>query len=51
MGALVTGCAGFVCSHLTEQSMGDGFDVIGINRFRNSPKIIYQPQFISVGDI
>jgi nucleoside-diphosphate-sugar epimerase len=32
MKALVTGCAGFIGSHLTERLLGDGFDVIGIDR-------------------
>jgi len=29
----VTGCAGFVCSHPTEQSMRGGFDVSGVDCF------------------
>jgi UDP-glucose 4-epimerase len=33
MKALVTGCAGFIGSHLTERLLGDGFDVIGIDCF------------------
>lgn len=31
MKALVTGCAGFIGSHLTERLLGDGFEVIGID--------------------
>ncbi len=31
MKALVTGCAGFIGSHLTERLLMDGFDVIGID--------------------
>ncbi|KAF5414892.1 MAG: UDP-glucose 4-epimerase [Candidatus Methanogaster sp.] len=33
MKALVTGCAGFIGSHLTERLLGDGFDVTGIDCF------------------
>ncbi|RLG29682.1 UDP-glucose 4-epimerase, partial [Methanosarcinales archaeon] len=33
MKALVTGCAGFIGSHLTERLLIDGFDVIGIDCF------------------
>jgi len=33
MKILVTGCAGFIGSHLTERLLGDGFDVIGIDCF------------------
>ncbi len=33
MKALVTGCAGFIGSHLTERLLRDGFDVIGIDCF------------------
>jgi len=33
MKALVTGCAGFIGSHITERLLGDGFDVIGIDCF------------------
>jgi len=31
--ALVTGCAGFIGSHLTDRLLADGFDVIGIDCF------------------
>ncbi len=31
MKALVTGCAGFIGSQLTERLLGDGFEVIGID--------------------
>jgi len=31
--ALVTGCAGFIGSHLTERLLGEGFDVVGIDGF------------------
>jgi UDP-glucuronate 4-epimerase len=33
MRALVTGCAGFIGSHLTESLLEDGFDVIGVDCF------------------
>ncbi len=33
MKILVTGCAGFIGSHLTERLLRDGFDVIGIDCF------------------
>jgi len=33
MKALVTGCAGFIGSHITERLLGDGFEVIGIDCF------------------
>ncbi len=33
MKVLVTGCAGFIGSHLTERLLKDGFDVIGIDCF------------------
>jgi len=33
MHALVTGCAGFIGSHLTESLLGDGHDVIGVDCF------------------
>ncbi len=33
MKALVTGCAGFIGSHLTERLLKEGFQVIGIDRF------------------
>jgi len=33
MKALVTGCAGFIGSNLTERLLRDGFDVIGIDCF------------------
>ena len=33
MKALVTGCAGFIGSHITEILLRDGFDVVGIDRF------------------
>src|SRR5665213_4270731 len=31
--ALVTGCAGFIGSHLTESLLGDGVDVVGVDCF------------------
>ena len=33
MKALVTGCAGFIGSHLTDRLLADGYDVIGIDCF------------------
>ena len=33
MKALVTGCAGFIGSHLTERLLGEGYDVAGIDCF------------------
>ena len=33
MKTLVTGCAGFIGSHLTERLLGEGFDVVGIDCF------------------
>ncbi len=34
--ALVTGCAGFVGSHLTESLLGDGHDVMGVDCFNDN---------------
>src|SRR5919106_2237059 len=36
MDALVTGCAGFVGSHLTEALLADGEDVIGVDCFNDN---------------
>ena len=36
MNALVTGCAGFIGSHLTEALLADGVDVIGIDCFNDN---------------
>ena len=33
MKALVTGCAGFIGSHLTDHLLKEGYDVTGIDRF------------------
>lgn len=33
MRALVTGCAGFLGSHLTDRLLADGFDVVGMDNF------------------
>ena len=33
MKALVTGCAGFIGSHLSERLLKDGFEVVGIDSF------------------
>jgi UDP-glucose 4-epimerase len=35
MKALVTGCAGFIGSHITDRLLRDGYDVIGIDCFTN----------------
>jgi len=35
MKALVTGCAGFIGSHLTDRLLKDGYEVIGIDCFRD----------------
>ena len=35
MKALVTGCAGFIGSNLTDRLLGEGYDVIGIDSFSN----------------
>src|SRR5215218_5317727 len=36
MRALVTGCAGFIGSHLTESLLADGEDVIGVDCFNDN---------------
>lgn len=36
MRALVTGCAGFIGSHLTEALLGDGHDVLGVDCFNDN---------------
>jgi UDP-glucose 4-epimerase len=36
MNALVTGCAGFIGSHLAESLLGDGFDVVGVDCFNEN---------------
>src|ERR671915_1881967 len=36
MRALVTGCAGFIGSHLTESLLGDGHEVLGVDCFNNN---------------
>jgi UDP-glucuronate 4-epimerase len=36
MRALVTGCAGFIGSHLTESLLGDGHDVLGVDCFNDN---------------
>ena len=41
MKALVTGCAGFIGSHLTERLLREGYEVIGIDCFTDYyPKVI-----------
>lgn len=35
MKVLVTGCAGFIGSHLTERLLNDGYEVIGVDSFDN----------------
>jgi UDP-glucuronate 4-epimerase len=34
--ALVTGCAGFIGSHLTESLLADGYDVVGVDCFNDN---------------
>src|SRR5690349_2108878 len=34
--ALVTGCAGFIGSHLTESLLADGYDVLGVDCFNDN---------------
>jgi len=36
MRALVTGCAGFIGSHLTESLLGDGHEVVGVDCFNDN---------------
>ena len=36
MRALVTGCAGFIGSHLTESLLADGHDVLGVDCFNDN---------------
>src|SRR5919106_1054589 len=36
MRALVTGCAGFIGSHLTESLLGDGHEVLGVDCFNDN---------------
>jgi UDP-glucuronate 4-epimerase len=36
MRALVTGCAGFIGSHLTESLLADGHEVVGVDRFNDN---------------
>jgi len=36
MRALVTGCAGFIGSHLTDSLLVDGHDVVGVDRFNDN---------------
>jgi UDP-glucuronate 4-epimerase len=36
MRALVTGCAGFIGSHLTESLLADGHTVVGVDRFNDN---------------
>jgi UDP-glucose 4-epimerase len=49
MKALVTGCAGFIGSHLTELLLGDGFDVIGIDCFTDYYPREYKDKTIKTG--
>ena len=41
MKILVTGCAGFIGSHLTDRLLSQNFEVVGIDNFNNyySPKL------------
>src|SRR3954462_8592118 len=36
MRALVTGCAGFIGSHLTESLLADGINVVGVDCFNDN---------------
>jgi FlaA1/EpsC-like NDP-sugar epimerase len=40
MKTLVTGCAGFIGSHLTERLLREGYEVIGIDCFTDYPSPI-----------
>ena len=35
MKVLVTGCAGFIGSHLTDKLLSEGFKVVGVDNFNN----------------
>ena len=41
MKILVTGCAGFIGSHITDKLLGEGYDVVGVDNFNDyyDPKI------------
>lgn len=41
MSVLVTGCAGFIGSHLTDRLLSEGYEVVGVDNFSNNydPKI------------
>lgn len=49
--ALVTGCAGFIASHLTDRLLKEGYRVIGIDNFRtgrteNIAQAMESPEFV-----
>lgn len=56
MNAIVTGCAGFIGSHLTERLLKEGFKVVGIDNFsdfypkeikeKNLESVIRNPEFM-----
>jgi len=58
MNAIVTGCAGFIGSHLTERLLKEGFNVVGIDNFsdfypkeakeKNLESAIKNPRFILI---
>jgi nucleoside-diphosphate-sugar epimerase len=46
MKALVTGCAGFIGSHVVDRLLGEGYEVIGIDRFSD-----YYPRAIKEANL
>jgi len=35
MKVLITGCAGFIGSHLTDRLLAEGYEVVGIDNFND----------------
>jgi nucleoside-diphosphate-sugar epimerase len=46
MKALVTGCAGFIGSHIVDRLLGEGYEVVGIDRFSD-----YYPRAIKEANL